>query len=128
MHSKFIMADGRHFYLGSANLDWRSLTQVMRMHFAYLKWSFAQKMELGVLVRDCPCLSQDLIKIFDVYWRAAEKKTATDVHTMVKQLPPARYNAQRPLKIFDGEHRMAVHLSVSFKKSRNILNGPHRSR
>ena len=28
MHSKFILADGRHIYLGSANLDWRSLSQV----------------------------------------------------------------------------------------------------
>ncbi|RCN52539.1 phospholipase D domain protein [Ancylostoma caninum] len=28
MHSKFVISDNRHFYLGSANLDWRSLTQV----------------------------------------------------------------------------------------------------
>lgn len=29
MHSKFILADNRDFYLGSANLDWRSLNQVI---------------------------------------------------------------------------------------------------
>lgn len=28
MHSKFILADNKDFYLGSANLDWRSLNQV----------------------------------------------------------------------------------------------------
>jgi phospholipase D3/4 len=28
MHSKFIIVDQRHLYLGSANLDWRSLNQV----------------------------------------------------------------------------------------------------
>lgn len=28
MHSKFLIADQTHFYLGSANLDWRSLNQV----------------------------------------------------------------------------------------------------
>jgi phospholipase D3/4 len=28
MHSKFLIADRTHFYLGSANLDWRSLNQV----------------------------------------------------------------------------------------------------
>lgn len=28
MHSKFLLVDQRHFYLGSANLDWRSLNQV----------------------------------------------------------------------------------------------------
>jgi phospholipase D3/4 len=28
MHSKFMIVDDRHFYMGSANLDWRSLNQV----------------------------------------------------------------------------------------------------
>lgn len=28
LHSKFWVVDGRHVYLGSANMDWRSLTQV----------------------------------------------------------------------------------------------------
>ncbi|CAK5083760.1 unnamed protein product [Meloidogyne enterolobii] len=31
MHSKVIVADNKHFYLGSANLDWRSLTQVINL-------------------------------------------------------------------------------------------------
>ncbi|KAK7471518.1 hypothetical protein BaRGS_00035857 [Batillaria attramentaria] len=53
LHTKFWVVDGRHFYIGSANLDWRSLTQVK---------------ELGVLVQDCPCLGGDVEKLFDVYW------------------------------------------------------------
>lgn len=53
LHTKFWVVDGRHFYIGSANLDWRSLTQVK---------------ELGVLVQDCPCLASDVEKLFDVYW------------------------------------------------------------
>lgn len=28
LHSKFWIVDGRHVYVGSANMDWRSLTQV----------------------------------------------------------------------------------------------------
>lgn len=28
MHTKFIISDSEHFYIGSANLDWRSLNQV----------------------------------------------------------------------------------------------------
>lgn len=28
LHSKFWVVDGRHIYVGSANMDWRSLTQV----------------------------------------------------------------------------------------------------
>ena len=28
LHTKLWVVDSRHFYLGSANMDWRSLTQV----------------------------------------------------------------------------------------------------
>ncbi len=42
-----------HFYVGSANFDWRSLTQVK---------------EMGILVKNCPKLAQDMGKIFDAYW------------------------------------------------------------
>lgn len=38
-------------YIGSANSDWRSLTQVK---------------EMGVYIQDCPCVAEDLGKIFDV--------------------------------------------------------------
>lgn len=38
-------------YIGSANSDWRSLTQVK---------------EMGVYIQDCPCMAKDLGKIFDV--------------------------------------------------------------
>lgn len=28
LHTKFWLVDGTHLYIGSANMDWRSLTQV----------------------------------------------------------------------------------------------------
>lgn len=28
LHTKLMVVDGQHFYVGSANMDWRSLTQV----------------------------------------------------------------------------------------------------
>ena len=28
LHTKMLLVDGKHFYVGSANFDWRSLTQV----------------------------------------------------------------------------------------------------
>ena len=35
---------------------------------------------------------------------------------MIQQMPPAFYNSQKPLSIFDGENnRLDVHLSVSFE-------------
>nr|ANY30958.1 PLD-Ls protein [Loxosceles similis] len=54
LHTKMFLIDKKHFYIGSANMDWRSLTQVK---------------ELGVVIYNCSCLAQDLFKIFEVYWR-----------------------------------------------------------
>ncbi|XP_054988610.1 5'-3' exonuclease PLD4 [Sorex araneus] len=53
LHSKFWVVDGRHIYVGSANMDWRSLTQVK---------------ELGVIIYNCSRLAQDLEKTFQTYW------------------------------------------------------------
>ena len=48
-----VIVDNSTFYLGSANLDWRSLTQVK---------------ELGIVVEESHCMSRDLLQIFDIYW------------------------------------------------------------
>ncbi|XP_052040872.1 5'-3' exonuclease PLD4 isoform X1 [Apodemus sylvaticus] len=53
LHSKFWVVDGRHVYVGSANMDWRSLTQVK---------------ELGTIIYNCSNLAQDLEKTFQTYW------------------------------------------------------------
>ncbi|KAI3351277.1 hypothetical protein L3Q82_005827 [Scortum barcoo] len=53
VHTKLWVVDQKHFYLGSANMDWRSLSQVK---------------EVGLLVEDCSCLAQDAFRIFGVYW------------------------------------------------------------
>uniref|UniRef100_A0A8C8VQZ9 5'-3' exonuclease PLD3 n=1 Tax=Pelusios castaneus TaxID=367368 RepID=A0A8C8VQZ9_9SAUR len=53
LHTKFWIVDKTHIYLGSANMDWRSLTQVK---------------ELGAAVYNCSCLAQDLGKMFEAYW------------------------------------------------------------
>ena len=52
LHTKVWISDSKHIYLGSANMDWRSLSQVK---------------ELGVLITNCSCLAKDLSKIFSVY-------------------------------------------------------------
>lgn len=51
LHTKVWIIDNLHFYVGSANMDWRSLSQVK---------------ELGVLVTNCSCLAKDMTKIFNV--------------------------------------------------------------
>ncbi|XP_032397238.1 inactive phospholipase D5 isoform X2 [Etheostoma spectabile] len=53
LHSSFWVVDRKHFYIGSASMDWRSL---------------ATRKELGVLVYDCSCLALDLHRVFSLYW------------------------------------------------------------
>ncbi|XP_041325106.1 5'-3' exonuclease PLD3-like, partial [Pyrgilauda ruficollis] len=53
LHTKFWLVDGVHLYIGSANMDWRALTQVK---------------ELGAAIYNCSCLAKDLGKIFEAYW------------------------------------------------------------
>lgn len=81
LHTKLWIADRKHFYVGSANNDWRSLTQVK---------------ELGLLILNCPCLSDDIAKIFDVYWRLGEQdskipaKWPKELSTSINQTNPIK--------------------------------------
>ncbi|XP_063002406.1 5'-3' exonuclease PLD3-like isoform X2 [Elgaria multicarinata webbii] len=52
VHTKLWVVDQKHIYVGSANMDWRSLTQVK---------------ELGAVVYNCSCLARDLHRIFAIY-------------------------------------------------------------
>ncbi|XP_066132662.1 5'-3' exonuclease PLD4 [Saccopteryx bilineata] len=65
LHSKFWVVDGRHIYLGSANMDWRSLTQVK---------------ELGVVIYNCSRLARDLEKTFQTYWVLGAPKAVLPKH------------------------------------------------
>ncbi|KAJ3588289.1 hypothetical protein NHX12_011882 [Muraenolepis orangiensis] len=83
IHTKLWVADRTHLYLGSANMDWRSLSQVK---------------EVGLSVEDCGCLAQDAARIFDLYWSVGAERNAS--------LPPywpARLSAlsssQQPLHL-----------------------------
>ncbi|XP_013883081.1 phospholipase D3 [Austrofundulus limnaeus] len=53
VHTKLWVIDQKHLYIGSANMDWRSLSQVK---------------EVGLSVEDCSCLAQDAFRLFEVYW------------------------------------------------------------
>lgn len=57
MHLKLWVVDGRHAYLGSANLDWLSLSQVK---------------EVGLLLRDCGGLVGDLQALWHDWWAWAK--------------------------------------------------------
>lgn len=53
MHQKIWIFDGKSVYLGSANMDWKSLTQVK---------------EMGIAVEDHPAVASDLSRYFDAWW------------------------------------------------------------
>ncbi|XP_053486949.1 5'-3' exonuclease PLD3 [Ictalurus furcatus] len=78
VHTKLWVVDKKHVYVGSANMDWRSLTQVK---------------EVGVSVEDCSCLAQDASRIFGVYWELGAQKNSS--------LPPywpGRFSALSSIK------------------------------
>ncbi|XP_048259927.1 5'-3' exonuclease PLD3-like isoform X1 [Haliotis rufescens] len=71
LHTKMWLIDRKSYYVGSANTDWRSLTQVK---------------EMGVLVQNCSCLATDIGKIFDAYWYLAQDQVT------IPGTWPASYN------------------------------------
>ncbi len=77
MHQKIWILDARHLYIGSANMDWRSITQVK---------------EMGVAVEDCPELAADAEKYFEAWWAfSALAPTSVEVFD-----PAARINRRVP--------------------------------
>jgi phospholipase D3/4 len=54
MHQKIWVFDGQAIYLGSANMDWLSLTQVK---------------EIGVAVERCPELALDITTYYEAWWK-----------------------------------------------------------
>ncbi|XP_077530172.1 5'-3' exonuclease PLD3-like [Haemaphysalis longicornis] len=83
LHTKFWIVDNEHIYIGSANMDWRSLTQVK---------------ELGAVILNCGCLAEDLDKIFQVYWDLGLPNASipvdwpANVSTKINIVRPARVN------------------------------------
>ncbi|EHB18342.1 Phospholipase D3 [Heterocephalus glaber] len=82
LHTKFWVVDQTHFYLGSANMDWRSLTQVK---------------ELGVVMYNCSCLAQDLTKIFEAYWYLGQ--AGSSIPSTWPRPYDTRYNQETPMEI-----------------------------
>jgi phospholipase D3/4 len=60
MHQKIWVFDNRDIYLGSANMDWRSLTQVK---------------EMGIVLEDQPDFAKDVTHYFDGWWHVASMET-----------------------------------------------------
>uniref|UniRef100_A0A1A8V070 PLD phosphodiesterase domain-containing protein n=1 Tax=Nothobranchius furzeri TaxID=105023 RepID=A0A1A8V070_NOTFU len=86
LHTKLWVLDHKHFYLGSANMDWRSLSQVK---------------EVGLSVEDCSCLAQDAFRIFEVYWSIGANSGSPPLFWPARLA--ALSSADRPLQLkFNG--------------------------
>ncbi|XP_037325069.2 5'-3' exonuclease PLD3 [Pungitius pungitius] len=95
LHTKFWVVDKRHIYIGSANMDWRSLTQVK---------------ELGVVVYNCSCLATDLDKIFEAYWLLGHSQS---VPSPWPSSFATLYNKDTPLQLSLNSTPSSVYLSSS---------------
>ncbi|KAM9341336.1 5'-3' exonuclease PLD4 [Symphorus nematophorus] len=96
LHSKFWIVDRKHVFIGSANMDWRALTQVK---------------ELGVVVYNCSSLAEDLHKIFQSYWVMGQPNSSLPQHW------PAKYdtaiNKEHPLLVKTDNVSSRIYLSGS---------------
>ncbi|XP_041668545.1 5'-3' exonuclease PLD3 [Cheilinus undulatus] len=95
LHTKFWVVDKKHIYIGSANMDWRSLTQVK---------------ELGAVVYNCSCLAADLEKIFEAYWFLGESQSIPSPWPISFS---TLYNKDTPLQLPLNKTPSAVYLSSS---------------
>ncbi|XP_077578849.1 5'-3' exonuclease PLD3 [Stigmatopora nigra] len=95
LHTKFWIVDKKDIYLGSANMDWRSLTQVK---------------ELGVLVSNCSCLAEDLGKIFEAYWLLGESQS---IPAPWPSQFSTDFNKEKPLQLTLNNTPSSVYLTSS---------------
>ncbi|NWH42063.1 PLD3 Phospholipase, partial [Chloropsis hardwickii] len=96
LHTKFWLVDGVHLYLGSANMDWRALTQVK---------------ELGAAIYNCSCLAKDLAKIFEAYWALGVPDASIPVPWPDNY--STTFNMDTPLEMTLNDTAAAVYFSSS---------------
>ena len=96
LHTKLWIVDEKHFYLGSANMDWLSFRQVK---------------ELGILGKNCGKIAKDLQSIFKVYWYLTGKPV------------PSSYPSDFQT-FYNITNKMEVSLKDGYKVSTFIVSSP----
>ncbi|CAA6670254.1 unnamed protein product [Spirodela intermedia] len=67
VHAKVWISDGRSVYIGSANNDWKSLTQVK---------------EVGIYLTDCPSIVEKVTKYFNNLWSLSSLNSSAYTKTV----------------------------------------------
>ncbi|KAJ6243688.1 phospholipase d - related [Anaeramoeba flamelloides] len=98
LHTKFMVVDKTNFYVGSANMDWRSLAQVK---------------ELGILIFNCECLARDIGKIFSVYWQFGNTTKKLDQHPNFDDDLATQWNIGNPASVTLNSKKNSVFLASS---------------
>jgi len=80
LHTKAMIVDSERLYVGSANYDWRSLTQVK---------------ELGIVIEDCECYGKDATAVFNTLWDLGGNSTTSVPKKMPKSWKPL-FNMEYP--------------------------------
>ncbi|XP_074602745.1 5'-3' exonuclease PLD3-like [Brevipalpus obovatus] len=106
LHTKFMIADNKTLYIGSANMDWRSLTEVK---------------EIGIYIQNCPLVAQDLEKIFQTYWILGQP--GSQVPSKWPAYLSTVYNMDNPMQINLSGHQAKLYIS----NSPPALNPPGRT-
>ena len=82
MHQKVWVFDGRDVYIGSANMDWKSIAQVK---------------EIGVAVEGCAELAADVQRYFEAWWSfSALTASSVEVFDPLRAHRPSGPGVVRP--------------------------------
>ncbi|CAB1312777.1 unnamed protein product, partial [Coregonus sp. 'balchen'] len=95
LHSSFWVVDRKHIYIGSATMDWRSLSMMK---------------ELGIIIYNCSCLALDLHRVFNLYWQLQYKDFIPSIWS--KRLS-ALWNKDENLPLLFNNTKAEVFLSSS---------------
>nr|CDS30548.1 phospholipase d3 [Hymenolepis microstoma] len=95
-HAKLWTVDNQHGYIGSANMDWRALTQVK---------------ELGIFFKGCPRLASDLSKIIGAFGHVAEPGIVFPINWTSEFT--TTYNRTNPMKLLLNGVPASVYISMS---------------
>ncbi|KAK7148009.1 hypothetical protein R3I93_012347 [Phoxinus phoxinus] len=95
LSSSFWLVDRKHMYIGSAGMDWRSLSTMK---------------EFGIIIHDCSCLVLDLHRIFSLYWQLQYKDFLPSIWS--KRLY-ALYNGDEALQLRLDDTEAEAYISSS---------------
>ncbi|XP_016112832.1 inactive phospholipase D5-like [Sinocyclocheilus grahami] len=95
INSSFWVVDRKHMYIGSAGMDWRSLSTMK---------------EFGIIIYNCTCLVMDLHRIFNLYRQLQYKDFLPSIWS--KKLN-ALYNRDKNLQLHLNDTKAKAYISSS---------------